>query len=96
MKGDFFVVYLYVNGSGSITRFGKRKLVCLLLFTCNYVVSDWRGFLSLFVLGMGYVISLWHSLSLHIIILKKGENCYLLINLHPVFNSYKVTVKSFV
>ena len=40
------------------------ELICLLLFTCNYVVSVWRGFLFLWVLGMGYVILLWHSLSL--------------------------------
>ena len=33
-------------------------------FTCNYVVSVLRGFLFLLVLGMGYVILLWHSLSL--------------------------------
>ena len=58
-----FVIYLYVNGSGSITS-GKRELICLLLFACNYVVSVWRGFLFLWVLGMGYVILLWHSLSL--------------------------------
>ena len=37
---------------------------CLGLFTCKYVVSVWRGFLFLWVLGMGYVILLWHSLSL--------------------------------
>ena len=43
---------------------GKRELISLLLFTCNYVVSVWNGFLFLWVLGMGYVISLWHSLSL--------------------------------
>ena len=42
----------------------KRELICLLLFTCNYVVSVWRGFLFLWVLGMGYVILLWNSLSL--------------------------------
>ena len=47
-----------------LPRFGKRELVCLLLFTCNYVVSVWGGFLFLWVLGMGYVILLWHSLSL--------------------------------
>ena len=35
---------------------GKRELICLLLFTCNNVVSVWRGFLFLWVLGMGYVI----------------------------------------
>ena len=47
-----------------LPRLGKRELQCLLLFTCNYVVSVWRGFLFLWVLGMGYVILLWHSLSL--------------------------------
>ena len=47
-----------------LPRLGKRELNCLLLFTCNYVVSVWRGFLFLWVLGMGYVILLWHSLSL--------------------------------
>ena len=60
-----FVEYLYVNGSGSITSVGEeRELICLLLFSCNYVVFVWRGFLFLWVLGMGYVILLWHSLSL--------------------------------
>ena len=43
---------------------GKRELICLLLFTFNYVVFVWRGFLFLWVLGMGYVILLWHSLGL--------------------------------
>ena len=47
-----------------LPRLGKRELICLLLFTCNYVVFVWRGFLFLCVLGMGYVILLWHSLSL--------------------------------
>ena len=47
-----------------LPRLGKRELICLLLFTCNYVVSVWRGFPFLWVLGMGYVILLWHSLSL--------------------------------
>ena len=60
----FFVVYLYVSGTGSITSVGKRELICLLLFTFNCVVSVQRGFLFLLVLGMGYVILLWHSLSL--------------------------------
>ena len=46
-----------------LPRLGKRELVCLLLFTCNYVVFVLRGFLFLWVLGMGYVILLWHSLS---------------------------------
>ena len=47
-----------------LPRLRKRELICLLLFSCNYVVSVWRGFLFLWVLGMGYVILLWHSLSL--------------------------------
>ena len=46
-----------------VPRLGRRELICLLLFTCNYVVSVWRGFLFLLVLGMGYVILLWHYLS---------------------------------
>ena len=51
-----------------LPRLGKRELICLLLFTCNYVVSVWTGLLLLWVLGMGYVILLWHSLSLPFII----------------------------
>ena len=47
-----------------LPRLGKRELICLLLFTYKYVVSVWRGFLFLWVLGMGYVILLWHSLRL--------------------------------
>ena len=37
-----------------LPRLGKRELICLLLFTCSYVVSVWIGFLFLWVLGMGY------------------------------------------
>ena len=47
-----------------LPRLGKRELICLLFFTCNYVVSVWGGFLFLWVLGMGYVILFWHSLGL--------------------------------
>ena len=47
-----------------LPRLGKRELICLLLLTCNYEVSVWRGFLFLWVHGMGYVILSWHSLSL--------------------------------
>ena len=47
-----------------LPQLGKRELICLLFFTCNYVVFVWRGFLFHGVLGMGYVILLWHSLSL--------------------------------
>ena len=42
----------------------KREPICLLLFSCNYVVSVRRGFLILWVLGMGCDILLWHSLCL--------------------------------
>ena len=27
-----------------LPRLGKRELICLLLFTCNYVVSVWERF----------------------------------------------------
>ena len=47
-----------------LPRLGKRELICLLLFTCNYVVSVWGGFLFLWVLGLVYVFLLWHYLSL--------------------------------
>ena len=43
---------------------GKRELLFLLAFTCNYVVSVRRGLLFLWMLGMDCVILLWHSLSL--------------------------------
>ena len=47
-----------------LPRFGNRELNCLLLVTCNYVVSVRRGFLFLLVLGMGCVILLCLSLGL--------------------------------
>ena len=47
-----------------LPRLETRELISLLLFTCNYVVSVWRGFLFLWMLGMDYIILLWHSLSL--------------------------------
>ena len=56
-----FVAYLVVD---QLPRLGKRELICLLLFTCNYVVSVWRGFLFLLVLWIGHVILLLNSLSL--------------------------------
>ena len=59
-----FVVYLYVNGGGSIASVGEERAICLLLFACGCVVSVWRGFLFLCVLGVGCVVLLWRSLSL--------------------------------
>ena len=58
------IILLLLAVLDQLPRLGKRKLICLLLFTCNYVVSVWRGFLFLWVLGMGCVILLWHSLGL--------------------------------
>ena len=58
-----------------LPRLGKRELICLLSFTCNYVVFVWRGFLFLWVLGMGYVILLWHSLSLPYNYFRKWRDC---------------------
>ena len=52
--------YLYLSCSRSITSDGQER-VCLLSFTCGYVVSDRRGFLFLWVLWMGCVILLWYS-----------------------------------
>ena len=57
-----FVGYLYVSGSGSITSVGEER-ANLSALSCNYVVLLERFLLPL-VLGMGYVILLWHSLSL--------------------------------
>ena len=55
------ICYIYVGCSGSI-RLGKRELICVLSFTCNYVVSVRRDFLFLLVLGISCVILLWHSM----------------------------------
>ena len=59
----FLVIYMLAVAD-QLPRFGKRELICLLLFTCNYVVSVRKGFCFFCVLWMGYVILLWHSLSL--------------------------------
>ena len=64
-----FVNYLYVSYSGLITSVGEERAICLLAFTCYYVVSVLRGFLMLWVLGTGCIILLSHSLSLPLIIL---------------------------
>ena len=42
------VSYLYVSCTvDQLPRFRKRELICLLSFTCNYVVSVRRGFLEI-------------------------------------------------
>ena len=70
-----------------LPRFGKRELICLLSFTCNYLVFVWRGFLFLWVLGMGYVILLWHSLSLPYNYFLQYANMY--VQYTAIFHGYK-------
>ena len=37
-------IYMYMlTLVDQLPRLGKRELICLLLLTCNYVVSVWRG-----------------------------------------------------
>ena len=48
--------------AGRLPRLGERELFFLLSITCNYVVCVRRGFLFLLEVGIGYAISLWHSL----------------------------------
>ena len=74
----FFIVYLYVNGSGSITSVGEERAnlsAVVYLYLCGFCLE--RFFL--WVLGMGYVILLWHSLSLPY---------YLLTNLFFVLSAH--------
>ena len=60
-----FVVYLYVNGDGSIASVGEEGAVCLLSFACGYVVAVWRGFLFLWVLWVGCVVLSPNSKTIH-------------------------------
>ena len=64
------VSYLLYAVVDQFTRLGKRELIFLQLFACNFVASVRRRFLFLLVPGIGYVILLWHSLYLQLIILK--------------------------
>ena len=48
-----FVFFCCLFIVDQLPRLGKRGLICLLLFICNYVVSVRRCFLFLWVLGMG-------------------------------------------
>ena len=72
-----------------LPRLGKRELICLLLFTCNYVVSVWRGFLFLCVLGMGYFILLWYSLRLPYNYFGLNEPSICVLNCNLNLNSEK-------
>ena len=63
------VRYLLYAVADQLPWLGKRELVFLLLFTCNFVVSVRRRFLFLLVLGMGCVILFWRSLDFPLIIL---------------------------
>ena len=78
-----------------LPRLGKRELICLPLFSCNYVVSVWRGFLSLWVLGMGYVILLWHSLSLpYNYFVYKSDRTNGTVNAHLIFGPTNLSTKT--
>ena len=77
-----------------LPRLGKRELVCLLSFACNYVVFVWRGFLFLWVLGMGYVILLWHSLSLpyNYFLNVESSPLYILLKKMPESSGYNYDI----
>ena len=78
-----------------LPRLGKRELICLLLFTCIYVVSVWRGLLFLWLLRMGYVILFWHSLSLPLIILcdhSLQNNSIFLVHFLSVKASFSLSI----
>ena len=44
-----------------LPRLGKRELICLLLFTCNYVVSVWRGFQTVAIFAFLNITNKWIS-----------------------------------
>ena len=63
------VSYLYVSHSESITSLGEeRELICLLAFSCNYVVFVQRDFLFLLVLGWSAFFYCGTPWTFHIII----------------------------
>ena len=51
------VSYLNVSCGGSITSVGEERAYFSAIVYCNYVVSVRKGFLFLFVLGMGCVLN---------------------------------------
>ena len=53
---SYFVIYCVAD---QLLRLGKRELICLLSFTCNYMVSVRRGFLS--ELGMDCTPTAFHT-----------------------------------
>ena len=52
---SYFVFYCLAVAD-QLPTLGKRELIFLQSFSCNYVVSVWIGFLFLWVLGIGCVI----------------------------------------
>ena len=68
-----FVGYLYVSGSGSIlARLGKIivELICLLLFTCNYLDSVGEVSSSSGCLGWATLFYCCNPSAFHIIIIQ--------------------------
>ena len=59
------LLVIYMSAvADQLPRLGKREQICLLPFTCSYVVSRQRGFLFRLELVMGCVILLRHSMGL--------------------------------
>ena len=58
----------------------KLKYKIRLKWLSGYVVSVWRGFLFLWVLGIGYDILLWHSLSLPYNVSEKSQFSFPYVN----------------
>ena len=63
------LIVIFKAVADRLPRFGKRGLMFLLSFTCNYVVSVRRCFLFLLVLGIGCVIYCDTPYAFHITIL---------------------------
>ena len=68
------------GGGGGSLNFTGMYHKSLKIMPCFFVVSVQRGFLFLWVLGMGCVILLWHSLSL--------PYNYFGINFNPQFQKF--------
>ena len=64
-----------------LPRLGNRELICLLLFTCNYVVSVRKGFLLVLGLGCYFIVALPQKYYFKIIILKAQGLQYILVKI---------------
>ena len=67
-----------------LPRLGKRDLICLLLFTCNYVVSVWRGFLFLCFRNLKQGIQEFHRKYVLVPADKAANNVFVVCRLHYI------------